>query len=293
MRALMWSVGGLVAVVGAIWLATEILPDATAWILLQQRAYQGDIAEAVRALQGGAPGAWLTLIVATGGYGLIHAAGPGHGKYLIGGTGLASDVSAKALLSLAVLSSLLQAAWAVVLVYGGFWIFGLIAPQVTDLAETVLAPASYAAIAAIGGVFAYRGAKGLWRVTQPVPQTTCGCGHAHGPSAEEVARLTGWRDAVPLVLSVAIRPCTGAIFLLVIAWQLDLALAGIVGVAAMGLGTAILTSGVAVSSVAARGLALLSSGGTGQLSLVAPALQIAAGVVIAVISLSLLRAALG
>ena len=87
------------------------------------------------------------------------------------------------------------------------------------------------------------------------------------------------------MLSIAIRPCTGAIFLLVIAWQLEIRVAGALAVLVMGLGTAALTGTVALSSVAARRLAMAARPGWGA---AAAGLQAAAGALILWFSLALL-----
>ena len=42
--------------------------------------------------------------------------------------------------------------------------------------------------------------------------TDCNC-HSHVPTPEEVASIGSLGDAIGLVLSIAVRPCTGAIFL--------------------------------------------------------------------------------
>lgn len=77
---------------------------------------------------------------AAGAYGIVHAVGPGHGKYLVGGVGLGTSVPAVRLLAVALASSLAQALWAIVLVYGGFQLLSLSAQRMTSLAEDVLAP---------------------------------------------------------------------------------------------------------------------------------------------------------
>jgi ABC-type nickel/cobalt efflux system permease component RcnA len=115
----------------------------------------------------------------------------------------------------------------------------------------------------------------------------CDC-VAHGPTPEQAASVRSLRDAVVLVLSIAIRPCTGAIFLLVIAWQMDLALAGALAVLAMGFGTAALTSLVAISSVAARSAAVFSTQTGRGWRFFMPAIQVFSGATIALISLGLL-----
>jgi ABC-type nickel/cobalt efflux system permease component RcnA len=79
---------------------------------------------------------------------------------------------------------------------------------------------------------------------------------------------------------------------LVIAWQLDIRLAGFFAVLTMGLGTAILTSAVALSTVTMRGFTLFSTERFGVATLVLPVIQILAGAAILSISLSLMMRAL-
>jgi nickel/cobalt exporter len=113
------------------------------------------------------------------------------------------------------------------------------------------------------------------------------CNHAHGPSVEQVVRVTGWRDAALLVGGIAMRPCSGALFVLVLTWQLGIAVAGVVGAFVMGLGTALVTVGVALLAVWAREGALVGLGG-GRLARALPVLELAVGGVIAVAALGLL-----
>ena len=304
------------------------------WAVEVQRDFQNQMAGAIRALKSGDTHAYFTLLSATTAYGFVHALGPGHGKYLVGGVGLGTTVSVRKLVSLAAASSFTQSLWAIVLVYGGFWFIEVSAEQMTTLAEVYLAPLSYLAIASVGLLLAWRGLRALTRAERSmgsrqlsrslissrrytfakqhsrahasgirevanewvVPHGTsvltscaedCDCG-AHGPTPEQAANVRSLRDATVLVLSIAIRPCTGAIFLLVIAWQMDLALAGALAVLAMGFGTAALTSLVAISSVAARSAAVFSTQTGRGWRLVMPGIQVFSGATIALISLGLL-----
>lgn len=274
----------------------------------EQRGFQNGMADAIRALRMGQTEALLALFTGAAAYGFFHAVGPGHGKALIGGVGLGTQVSAPRLLSLSVLSSLAQSIWAIILVYGGFWLLDVSAHHMTALAEDFLAPMSYLAIATVGALLVWRGARSL---PQPTAQchshdhdvghdhhhhdhhhhddhSDCGC-HAHGPSPEQVAQLTSARETVALIMSIAIRPCTGAIFLLVIAWQMDLHLAGVAAVLIMGLGTASFTGLVAVSTVAARTAALASADNFKAAGVAFAGLQILTGLLVIWMSLSLLR----
>lgn len=274
-------------------IGSATFPDVMDWAVTHQRAFQNEMAGAVSAIRSGTTGGWAALLLAAGAYGVVHAVGPGHGKYLIGGVGLGSTVPVSRMIILAIASSLAQAIWAVVLVYGGFSLLQLSANNMTVIAEQWLAPASYLAIAVVGIIVMLRGLRNISRREPKTPHHSGhghhsdGCGHAHGPDPEQVASLKTFREAAALVASIAIRPCTGAIFLLVIAWQLDIKAAGFAATIAMGLGTAILTSGVAVSSVALRGMAVFSGGQTGVIGVAAPILQIISGVLILWFSLAL------
>jgi ABC-type nickel/cobalt efflux system permease component RcnA len=256
-----------------------------------QQAAQQAMAGALRSLRAGEPGALAALWGVCFAYGFFHAAGPGHGKLLIGGYGAGTRVPALRLSGLAVASSLAQGASAVALVYGGVWAFGLTRVQLTDAAEAWLAPLSYAAVGAIGAWLVLRGARKLWR-RRPAPALASGhthdhdacCGHSHGPTPEEAARVTGWRDAAALIGAVALRPCTGALFLLVLTWRMDLVWQGIAGVAAMALGTASVTVAVALASVTAREGALAQLSESRALARAVPLLEVSAGALIAALS---------
>jgi ABC-type nickel/cobalt efflux system permease component RcnA len=294
MRALLLTGLAVVAAL-AVWLwLMGGAGEVARWAAEGQRAAQQAMAGALRALRTGAPGALAALWGVCFAYGFFHAAGPGHGKLLIGGYGAGSRVPALRLSGLAVASSLAQGATAVALVYGGVWAFGLTRAQLTEAAEAWLAPLSYAAIGVIGAWMMLRGARKLWRMRpQPAlavagaghgPAHDHSCGHAHGPTAEDAARVTGWRDAAALIGAVALRPCTGALFLLVLTWRMDLVWQGIAGVGAMALGTASVTVAVALAAVTAREGALAQLSESRALARALPLLEVSAGAVIAALS---------
>ena len=264
-----------------------------------QRAVQGQLAGAVRAIKTGAPGAWGALLMLCFGYGVVHAAGPGHGKFLIGGYGVARRVRLVPLAGIALGAALAQAAVAVALVYAGVLALGWTRERMVGLAEGVMTAASWAAIAAIGLWLVWRGGRGLWRQAQQDRHHDHhshhhhddSCGHAHGPSLAQVAEVAGWRDIAALIAGVAIRPCSGALFLLILTFQLGIGAAGVAGAFAMGFGVAVVTMAVALLAVWSREGALASLG-EARIWRALPVLELAAGAVIAILAFGLMRAAL-
>jgi nickel/cobalt transporter (NicO) family protein len=80
-------------------------------------------------------------------------------------------------------------------------------------------------------------------------------GHAHGPEPQELAGPGGWRRGLSAIVAVGLRPCSGAILVLVFALAQGLFWAGIASTFVMGLGTAITVAAIATLAVAAKGVA--------------------------------------
>lgn len=87
------------------------------------------------------------------------------------------------------------------------------------------------------------------------------CGHSHGPTPSELAGPGGWRRGFAAILTVGIRPCSGAILVLVFALAQGLFWAGIAATFLMGLGTAITVAAIALVAVSAKGAAARLSRG--------------------------------
>jgi ABC-type nickel/cobalt efflux system permease component RcnA len=252
------------------------------WAAQAQHRVQDTLAAQVQALRAGEPGALVTLLGLCAAYGFLHALGPGHGKLVVSGAAVGSRATARRMAAVAVAGSLAQAAVAIVLAYGGLALFEATARGTVAAAERWIQPAGTLAVAGIGGWLVWRGLRALAAARRPAAGHDHGqcCGHRHGPTAAEVERAGGTGATLALVGAMAARPCTGALFLLVIAWRFDLAAAGAAGVVAMGLGTAAFTLLVAVLAVAGRDTALFAAGGGRAGRLLAPGLQLAAGGVI-------------
>jgi len=80
-------------------------------------------------------------------------------------------------------------------------------------------------------------------------------GHAHGPEPTMLAGAGGWRRGLAAVVAVGLRPCSGAIIVLIFALAQDLLWTGIGATLIMGLGTAATVAAIATVAVSARGLA--------------------------------------
>jgi len=81
------------------------------------------------------------------------------------------------------------------------------------------------------------------------------CGCSHGPDPAELAGPGGWARGIGAVLTVGVRPCSGAILVLVFALAQGLFWAGVAATLLMGLGTAITVATIATLVVSAKGVA--------------------------------------
>ncbi|MCU4653574.1 hypothetical protein N8I71_12085 [Roseibacterium sp. SDUM158016] len=291
MRALI-----VIAVVAALALGTLFWVSGAdrlvlAWAMEGQRTAQTGMAGALRALRAGDPAAVIPLLAVCFAYGFFHAAGPGHGKLLIGGYGAARTVGAMRLSVVALASSLAQGVTAIALVAAGFWLLGWSRERMTDTAERLLQPAGFAAIALIGLWLVWRGARAFLAERAAArhehghhhhDRSCSGCGHAHAPDPAAVAGAAGWRELSALVAAVAVRPCTGALFLLVLTAQMGVFVWGVAGTIAMALGTAAVTIAVALAAVGLRrGVVAGLSDGAERIARLQPALEIGVGVAVA------------
>jgi nickel/cobalt exporter len=114
-------------------------------------------------------------------------------------------------------------------------------------------------------------------------------GHAHAPEPSELAGPGGWKRGLTAIVAVGLRPCSGAILVLVFTLAQGLFWAGVVATFVMGLGTAIMVATIAVVSVLATNWAerfASTRGGWGMLFM--RGIEVAAAVVITAFGLLLL-----
>jgi nickel/cobalt exporter len=109
----------------------------------------------------------------------------------------------------------------------------------------------------------------------------CAWGHAHAPEPEELAGPGGWRRGFSAVIAVGLRPCSGAILVLVFSLAQGLFWAGAVSTLIMGAGTAITVAAIAAIAVAAKAWAKrFADAGSGYGMLAMRGIEAGAAVVI-------------
>ena len=253
------------------------------YILAKQAEFYRMLSGAIRAAKTDGSAAY-TLIGISFLYGIFHAAGPGHGKAVISSYVVANDETWKRGVFLSFASAMLQAFTAIAIVGIAAALLGATA-RTMGAAVRVIEIVSYGLIVLIGLRLVWvkggalikllRGERAHGRHHDHAHDHH-GHGHHHHPAhdhhehdhddghawghahAPEPAELKGrdWmRRGLAAIVAVGLRPCSGAILVLVFALAQGLFWLGVVSTFAMGIGTAITVAAIAVFAVAARGAA--------------------------------------
>jgi nickel/cobalt exporter len=82
----------------------------------------------------------------------------------------------------------------------------------------------------------------------------CGCGHQHLVDSAQINTASSLKEYLVIIFSIGIRPCTGAIMVLLFANMLDIYWLGIISAFVMALGTALTTSVIAIMTITGRQL---------------------------------------
>lgn len=82
----------------------------------------------------------------------------------------------------------------------------------------------------------------------------CSCGHSHAPSLEMADQARSFKAMALAVFSMGLRPCSGALIVLVFALSQNVFWAGVASAYAMGLGTGLTIALLALFAVYARHL---------------------------------------
>lgn len=243
------------------------------WLQDQQRNFYGAMTASLDRLHTDWTAFWLL-----GGlsflYGVFHAAGPGHGKVIISSYVLANETQLRRGVALSVVSAMMQSLVAIVFVLIAAGVLGMTSLAMGEAANWI-GIVSYGLIVLLG----------LWLIARKL----FGFGHGHdlAHKAHEhlhegdehyhehehehehghhhhdhhahvvtpQAAAGTWREQLGVVLAVGLRPCSGALVVLVFALSQGLLAAGIAAVVLMGVGTAITVAALATVAVTGKGLA--------------------------------------
>jgi nickel/cobalt exporter len=259
----------------------------TGWVLAKQAGFYRMLSGTIRTAKADGSAAW-TLMGISFLYGIFHAAGPGHGKAVISSYLVANDETWKRGVVLSFASAMVQALTAIAVVGIAAILLGATAKVMGDTVR-VIEIVSYALIIVIGLRLLW--VKGRAFLALLRPQTHehghdhghahhghghdhhdhahahghdqdhdhddegHAWGHAHAPEPRELTGKHWLRRGMAAVFAVGLRPCSGAIIVLVFALAQGLFWIGVASTFAMGLGTAITVGIIATLAVGARGLA--------------------------------------
>ena len=285
------------------------------WILAEQALFYRALDGMIRAARTDGSAYW-GLIGVSFLYGIFHAAGPGHGKAVISSYLVANEETWRRGVALSFAAALLQALSAIAIVAVAAVILGATAKAMGGTAR-VIEIVSYALIVLLGARLVWVKGRGFLRALQEMrsPEATraigqvhhhhrADCehehaahhahdhrrdeepdalpwGHAHGPEPEELAGPGGWRRGLAAIVAVGLRPCSGAIIVLVFALAQGLFWAGVASTFVMGLGTAITVSAIASLAVGARSVAKrLAARRAGYGALILRGIEVAAALLV-------------
>ncbi|PIJ52361.1 nickel transporter [Erwinia sp. OLTSP20] len=202
-------------------------------------------------------------------YGVLHALGPGHGKVVIGAFLATHPTRLKNSLQLTFAAALLQGGVAIFLVTLMLGILQLSSRQL-HISSFWLEKASYLLVGLLGVALCYKALKRIKRLLQPgrfrritppahLHDAHCGCGHQHVPDASQLAQAVTLKTRLLVVLSMGLRPCSGAIMMLLFAKVMNVYWWGVISALVMAAGTALTVSSLALLVQSSRTLAMTLS----------------------------------
>jgi len=234
-----------------------ILATAVRWQTRMNAAMRAQLLKA-RAGQSLRPALIIVLFAFL--YGVAHAVGPGHGKVVIGSYFLTRRAPMAHGIAMSAVAALVQAVSAIVLVGALAIILDIGSAAIMNEAATI-EMVSYGAIVAIGLWMAYGVLAGRDH------HRDHGHGHAHGAGRDHDIRIAAGRrrDLWRLLATgaaVGLRPCSGAILVLLFSLANGIIAIGILATFAMAAGVAITVTAVSLGSLGVRHAAATVGGRT-------------------------------
>jgi nickel/cobalt exporter len=281
----------------------------TGWILAKQAEFYRMLSGLIRAAKADGSAAY-TLLGISFLYGVFHAAGPGHGKAVISSYLVANNETWRRGIVLSFASAILQAFTAIAVVGVAAVFLGATAKAMGNTVR-VIEIVSYALILLIGLRLLWVKGRAFLQVLgggkghhhhghehghhhhhdhdHDHEQEASAWGHGHAPEPSELAGAHWLKRGLTAIVAVGLRPCSGAIIVLVFALAQGLFWIGVASTFVMGLGTAITVAAIATLAVGARGLAgKLAKAKPGAGLIILRGLETAAALVIVLFGAALL-----
>jgi len=248
----------------------RILLNSIIW----QRELHQELAGLLQQVKANPQKAGLTLMGFSLIYGIVHAIGPGHGKIVIT-TYLATHPSRlKNSLKLTFASAVVQGLVAVLLVTLMLGVLQLSSRQLHQ-SSFWLERGSFILVMLLGVLLCWRALKrGYFTLKslkprrglainslRPLDDTHvhdehCGCGHQHLPTDQQLQAGSDWRTQATIVLAMGLRPCSGAIMVLLFSKVIGVYLWGVLSALVMALGTSITVSLIGLLVFYSRAMAV-------------------------------------
>ncbi|QIW15810.1 cobalt transporter [Pasteurellaceae bacterium RH1A] len=253
----------------------QLYPYLLFQVMDWQRSFNQSLASSLRLIGENSQQAGWILLGVSFLYGVFHAIGPGHGKFILTSYLALEETKLPQAMRLTLLSSLVQGLVAILLVSLIVVAFTLSRSYFNQTLQWV-ERGSFAIMILFGLYWLYQATKSLnKRVKKPKIQQirplsqassalkpahihteNCGCGHQHLPSQGQLEEARGWKEQAMIILSIGARPCTGAILVLFLAYTLDLYPWGMAATLVMSIGTGLTLSLFAYLVLVARQKAL-------------------------------------
>lgn len=233
----------------------------------------------------------LWLLVGAFFYGVLHAIGPGHGKFIVTTYLSTNKESLLAARVVPFIGSLMQGISAILFVFILAVGFNLASGDLST-SRWYVEKISAVMIGAFGLFIIYQALRSLRprrlaiSALKPLHQhgENCGCGH-HGVGT--LLAESDWKTRLGVILAIGARPCSGAIMILMFANALGIVTWGIAAVMTMALGTALSILGLSLAVRYARERTVAMFGGVSGPRWVIPAVKIAGGAMLIVFAIVL------
>jgi nickel/cobalt exporter len=300
----------------------------TGWMLAKQAAFYRMLSGTIRAAKADGSAAY-TLLGISFLYGIFHAAGPGHGKAVISSYLVANDETWRRGLVLSFASAVFQALTAIVIVGVAAVLLNATAKTMGNTVRVVEIVGYAMIIAIGLRLLWVKGRAliALLRAKhehahhdhahaqhehghhdhahehhqhahahddhhhhdEHCEHEASAWGHAHAPEPSELKGEHWLRRGLAAIVAVGLRPCSGAIIVLVFALAQGIFWIGVAATFAMGLGTAITVAAIASLAVGARSFAgRLAKGKAGTGLILVRGLETAAALAIVAFGVLLL-----